>query len=92
MGAAFLCVLGFIFFYLMDTELGKQIIPLPTDLTNIISDTGSLSTLIVWGYIFLSIDTFTEFGWNFPGIFIAIVIFSHRIGIIGSKSRIRSFT
>ncbi|NVM05000.1 MAG: hypothetical protein HWN67_21945 [Candidatus Helarchaeota archaeon] len=61
---AFIGILGFYFFYMLDTELGKGLLPFPGELTVIISMSGLIITIIWWGKIFLSFETFTEFGWR----------------------------
>ncbi|MFX0133206.1 MAG: hypothetical protein ACFFDN_06135 [Candidatus Hodarchaeota archaeon] len=52
------------FFYIMATALGKWFLPLPEELRVIISMVGLIITIFIWGIIFLSFETFTEFGWK----------------------------
>ncbi|NVM29233.1 MAG: hypothetical protein HWN65_10380 [Candidatus Helarchaeota archaeon] len=61
---AFYCLLGFGLFYLLDTELIASILLIERELLKIISYSGILITLVLWGLIFLSFETFTEFGWK----------------------------
>jgi hypothetical protein len=64
MAYAFGCFLGYVFFFLLDTELGKSLSPLPIEVTSIIASIGTVICLITIGHIFLSFETFTEFGWK----------------------------
>ncbi len=64
MSMAFIGKFGFFFFYLLSTEVGKRLLPFPVEFTLTLSHIGLLFTLIGWGLIFLSFETFTEFGWK----------------------------
>ena len=56
--------IGIFFFYMLDTEVGQSLVPLPNEITIIISLVGLIIVTIFWGLIFLSFETFTEFGWK----------------------------
>ncbi|MFX1453210.1 MAG: hypothetical protein ACFFCM_20420, partial [Promethearchaeota archaeon] len=60
----FIGFLTFMVFYMLDSELIKNILPLHPQITTIIAMTGLIFIISWWGYIFLSFETFTEFGWK----------------------------
>ncbi|MFX1298834.1 MAG: hypothetical protein ACFFD2_28745 [Promethearchaeota archaeon] len=64
MGLVFICFFGFFFFYLLYTELGKILFPNLGELIVIIAMVGLIIISILWGILFLSFQTFTEFGWK----------------------------
>lgn len=61
---AFMCYVGFTFFFILDTNIGRNLVPCPIELTSTIASIGVFLTLISIGLIFLRFETFTEFGWQ----------------------------
>ncbi len=61
---AFICYFGFIFFFLLDTDAGRGLIPLAPEITSIIATLGVTISMLGVGLIFLRFETFTEFGWR----------------------------
>ncbi len=61
---AFLGLVGFFVFYLVETEVVMSLLGLSREIGSIISTTGSIGSFILWASIFLSFETFTEFDWT----------------------------
>ena len=61
---AFLCLLGFYLLYLIDTEIGYSLLPFPREVVSMISMISALFIVVFWAQIFLSFETFSEFGWE----------------------------
>jgi hypothetical protein len=64
MALSFIAFLGFTFFFVLDTNFGRTLLPFPIEVTAVIAKIGLIITLNIQGIIFLSFETFTEFGWK----------------------------
>ncbi|NVM29232.1 MAG: hypothetical protein HWN65_10375 [Candidatus Helarchaeota archaeon] len=68
MGVAFASLIGFSFFYILSIDLVKYNIAgwlgIEASLITSISYVGSLVSLLLLGFVFLSFETFTEFAWK----------------------------
>ncbi len=64
MSLVIICYIGFLLFFILDIEGIKNNLPIPREITSIISSIGVMITLINLGNIFLRFETFTEFGWK----------------------------
>lgn len=64
MALTFMTFLVFAFFFVLSTNLGRAISPLPDEATLLIGNVGLIITLNIQGLILLSFETFTEFGWK----------------------------
>ncbi len=60
----FIGFLTFMIFYMLDSELVKNSFPIHPQITTIIAMLGLIVIISWWAYIFLSFETFTEFGWR----------------------------
>lgn len=64
MGIAFAFLLLFAFFVAMNTAIGQSILPFDPYIIVIISECGLILSIFIFGFMFLSFETFTEFGWR----------------------------
>ncbi len=64
LGISFLCGIFFFIFFILSSETIQAVLSLPQDFTMILSFSGSIVVIIIWGLTFSSFETLTELDWQ----------------------------